>query len=75
MARMGLSSASTNGTPKFSSASMNTSRPPARIEGSASGIVTVRSMRARDAPRFCAASSTEMSIDLKAATVGSTTNG
>ena len=37
------------------------------------GTVTVRSMRMRGAPRFCAASSTEASIDLKAATVGSTT--
>ena len=52
---------------------MKTSSPPARIDGSTSGSVTVRSMRAREAPRFCAASSTEMSIDLNAAVTGSTT--
>ena len=51
---------------------MNTSSAPARIDGSTSGSVTVRSMRAREAPRFCAASSTDTSIDLNAAVTGST---
>ena len=70
-----MSSASTNGTPKLSSASMKTSSPPASTEGMTIGTVTVQKVRPRDAPRFCAASSTEMSTALKAASVGRTTKG
>ena len=39
------------------------------------GTVTVQKVRQRDAPRFCPASSTEMSTALKAASVGMTTKG
>ena len=72
-AKIGMSSASTNGTPKFSSVSMNTSSAPASIAGSTIGRVTVRTVRRGEEPRPCAASSIETSTALKAAMVGSST--
>ena len=72
-AKIGMSSASTNGTPKFSSVSMKTSRPPARIEGTTMGRVTVHSVRRGEEPRLCAASSIDTSTALKPAIVGSST--
>ncbi len=68
-----MSSPSTNGTPKFSSASMNTSSAPARIDGSTTGSTTVASTRQRDAPRFWPASSIDRSTAFSAAKVGRTT--
>ena len=56
-------------------ASMNTSRPPASTAGMTIGTVTVQKVRQREAPRFCPASSTQMSTALNAARVGITTNG
>ena len=72
-AKIGRSSASTKGTPKFSSVSMKTSRAPARIAGSTIGSITVRTVRLGDEPSPCAASSIDTSTALKAATVGSST--
>jgi hypothetical protein len=43
------------------------------MEGRITGKVTVRSVRQRDEPRFCAASSIETSTAFSAATVGSST--
>lgn len=70
-----MSSASTKGTPKLSIASMKTSSAPASTAGMTMGTVTVQKVRQRDEPRFCPASSTEMSTALKAARVGKTTKG
>ena len=72
-AKIGRSSASTKGTPKFSSVSMNTSNAPASTAGSTMGSVTVRTVRPGEEPSPCAASSIETSTDLKAASVGSST--
>ena len=72
-AKIGMSSASTKGTPKFSNVSMKTSSPPARIEGMTIGKVTVHSVRRGEEPRLCAASSTEMSTARKPAMVGNST--
>lgn len=68
-----MSSASTKGTPKFSSVSMKTSRPPASTAGMMTGTVTVRNTRQREAPRFCPASSIEASTARTAAIAGSST--
>ena len=72
-AKIGMSSASTKGTPKFSSVSMKTSSAPARIAGMTIGKVTVHTVRRGEEPRLCAASSMETSTALKAAMVGSST--
>ena len=72
-AKIGMSSASTKGTPKFSRVSIRTSSPPARIAGITIGKVTVQTVRAGEEPRFCAASSIDTSTALKAAIVGSST--
>ena len=72
-AKIGRSSASTKGTPKFSRVSMKTSSAPARIAGSTIGRITVRTVRPGEEPRPCAASSIDTSTALKAATVGSST--
>ena len=61
------------GEPNMVSACRIAISEPASMAGSTSGSVTVRSTRARDAPRFCAASSTETSTDLNAAITGSAT--
>ena|SRR6476469_146906 len=74
-AMIGLSSASTKGTPKFSSVSINTSRAPASIDGITIGKVTLQKVRQRDAPRFWLASSTETSSAFRPATVGNRTYG
>ena len=72
-ARNGRSSASTAGTPKFSSASMKTSSAPASTDGTTMGNSTVRNACQRDAPRLRAASSIERSTALNPARVGSST--
>ena len=48
---------------------------PLLILGMTIGTVTVQKVRQREEPRFCPASSTEMSTALNAATVGKTTKG
>ena len=63
------------GTPKFSSASMNTSSAPASTAGVATGNSTVRNTCRRDPPRLRAASSIEMSMALKPAMAGISTYG
>jgi hypothetical protein len=68
-----MSSARTAGTPKFSSVSMRTNNPPESTDGMTIGKVIVRNVRAGEEPRLCAASSTEMSMALRAATVGNST--
>ena len=72
-AKIGMSSASTKGTPKFSSVSMKTSRAPASTAGITIGRVTVQTVRRGEEPSPWAASSIETSTALKAAMVGSRT--
>ena len=72
-AKIGMSSASTKGTPKFSRVSMNTSSAPASTAGSTIGKVTVHTVRRGEEPSPWAASSMETSTALKAAMVGSST--
>ena len=72
-AKIGMSSASTKGTPKFSRVSMNTSSAPASTAGSTIGKVTVQTVRRGEEPSPWAASSMETSTALKAAMVGSST--
>ncbi len=71
--RIGLSSASTIGTPKFSSVSMKTRSAPDSTEGMTIGKVTVQKPRQREAPRLRLASSTETSIAFSPAMVGKST--